>query len=80
MYLGHFYALVKSVSVQCADPMPPDPKDTSYVYGANSSALTPSVTFSNESTLVNGAPTCNTSFSPTWSLAGALSLVLVGLL
>ncbi|KAF8259999.1 hypothetical protein EI94DRAFT_1773804 [Lactarius quietus] len=41
---GHFYALLKSVDVQCADSMPPDPKDTSYVYGANSSALLPSVT------------------------------------
>ncbi|KAH9031951.1 glycoside hydrolase family 16 protein [Lactarius hengduanensis] len=77
---GHFYALLKSVDVQCADPTPPDPKDTSYVYGANSSAMTPSVTFSNQSVLINGAPTCSASFGMTWSLVGALSLLLVGLL
>lgn len=74
---GHFYALLKSVDLQCADPAPPDPKDTSYVYGANSSALTPSVTFSNQSISTNGAATCSTFFSTTRSLVGALSLVLV---
>ena len=47
MLLGHCYALLKSVVVLCADPVPLDPKNTSYVYGANSSALTPIVTFSN---------------------------------
>ena len=77
MHLGHFYALLKSVGGQCADPVPPDPKDTSYVYGANSSFLTPSVTFSNQSILINGALACSTSFS---TLVGALSLVFVGLL
>ncbi|KAH9171400.1 glycoside hydrolase family 16 protein [Lactarius sanguifluus] len=76
---GHFYALLKSVDVQCADPTPPDPKDTSYVYGANSSAMTPSVNFSNQSILINGAPTCSASFGMTWSLVGALSLLLVWL-
>ncbi|KAN0131699.1 putative glycosidase crf2 [Lactarius tabidus] len=78
---GHFYALLKSVDVQCADPTSPDPKDTSYVYGANSSALTPSVTFSNQSILLNGASTCSPSFSTAWSpLVVALSLILVRLL
>jgi hypothetical protein len=81
VHLGHFYALLKSVDVQCADPAPPDPKDTSYVYGANSSALTPSVTFSNQSILLNGASTCSHSFSTAWSpFVVALSLVLVRLL
>lgn len=80
MHLGHFYALLKSVEVQCANPTPPSPKDTSYIYGANSTALTPSVTFSNQTTLANGAPACSASFSTAWSLVGALSSVLVGLL
>lgn len=81
VHLGHFYALLKSVDVQCADPAPPDPKDSSYVYGANSSALTPSVTFSNQSILLNGASTCSPSFSKAWSsLVVALSLILVRLL
>ncbi|KAH9061138.1 glycoside hydrolase family 16 protein [Lactarius vividus] len=75
IHLGHFYALLKSVDVQCADPTPPDPKDTSYVYGDNSSAMTPSVTFSNQSILINGAPTCSASFGMMWLLVGALSLL-----
>ncbi|KAH9960691.1 hypothetical protein BC827DRAFT_1268088 [Russula dissimulans] len=44
---GHFYALVKSVDVQCSDPTPPGPNITSYTYGANSSDMTPTVAFSN---------------------------------
>ncbi|KAI0300140.1 glycoside hydrolase family 16 protein, partial [Multifurca ochricompacta] len=51
---GHFYALVKSVEVQCNDPVPPSPNVTSYIYGANSSALTPDIIFSNQSALLNG--------------------------
>ena len=50
---GHFYALVKSVSVKCADPETPSANDTSYVYESNAS--TPSIAMSNHSTLLNGA-------------------------
>ena len=78
MHLGHFHALLKSVDVQCADPVPPDPKDTAYVYGANSSALTPSVAFSNQSIPTNGALARSASSFST--LVGTLSLVVVGLL
>ncbi|OAX41634.1 glycoside hydrolase family 16 protein [Rhizopogon vinicolor AM-OR11-026] len=52
---GHFYALFQSVSVQCNDPTTPNASDTSYVYGTNSSLNTPSIAFSNAST-INGAP------------------------
>jgi hypothetical protein len=52
MTAGHFWATVASVDVKCGDS--PSADVTSYVYGANSSTLTPGVTFSNESTLVNG--------------------------
>ena len=48
---GHFYALVSSVSIECADPTPPASDVTSYVYGSNSSQFTPSIAFSNESTI-----------------------------
>ncbi|KAI0792520.1 concanavalin A-like lectin/glucanase domain-containing protein [Abortiporus biennis] len=51
---GHFYALVKSVSVKCADPTAATADVTSYVYGKNSTSFTPSIAFSNETT-VNGA-------------------------
>ncbi|KAL1661620.1 glycoside hydrolase family 16 protein [Schizophyllum commune] len=50
---GHFYALVKSVSVKCADPETPSANDTSYIYESNAS--TPSIAMSNHSTLLNGA-------------------------
>lgn len=52
---GHFWASIARVDVQCADPVKPDANVTAYVYGANSSVLTPSISFSNQSTLVNAA-------------------------
>ncbi|KAF8556833.1 glycoside hydrolase family 16 protein [Imleria badia] len=52
---GHFYALYQSVTVQCNDTTAPGAGVTSYVYGTNSSLDTPSVAFSNASTLINGA-------------------------
>lgn len=52
--LGHFYALVKSVSITCNDPSPANTTVTSYVYGKNSSAMTPNIAFS-QLTTVNGA-------------------------
>lgn len=51
---GHFYALVKSIEVKCNDPQAPAQDITSYIYGSNSSASTPSVAFSNQTTLING--------------------------
>ncbi|KAI0251080.1 concanavalin A-like lectin/glucanase domain-containing protein [Lactifluus subvellereus] len=76
---GHFYALVKSVDVQCTDPTPPGPNVTSYVYDTNSSAMTPSIVFSNQSIVPNGAPIPGLSFNYPWWLLGALSLVLIGI-
>jgi len=52
---GHFYALVQSVNVTCADPQTPGPDITAYVYGANSSTNTPSVALTNATTNLNGA-------------------------
>lgn len=52
---GHFYALYQSVSVECNDPTSPGPGITSYVYGPNSTLDTPSIAFSNASTLINSA-------------------------
>ncbi|KAI0760422.1 concanavalin A-like lectin/glucanase domain-containing protein [Fomes fomentarius] len=51
---GHFYALVESVEVKCADSSSRSADAVSYVYGQNASAFTPSVAVSNETT-VNGA-------------------------
>ncbi|KAJ7634597.1 glycoside hydrolase family 16 protein [Roridomyces roridus] len=53
---GHFYALVKSVTVNCSDPAPgPGADVTGYVYGQNASKNIPSVLFTNTSTNLNGA-------------------------
>lgn len=49
---GHFYALLKSVSVKCGDTETPGPNITSYIYDSNSS--TPSILMSNHTTLLNG--------------------------
>ena len=53
---GHFYVLVESVEVQCADSSSNPPDAVSYVYGQNASAFSPSVAVTNETT-VNGAST-----------------------
>ncbi|KAI0763461.1 concanavalin A-like lectin/glucanase domain-containing protein [Trametes elegans] len=52
---GHFYAMVSSVSVVCADAQSRPADATSYVYGANSSAFAPEVAVSNQTTLTNAA-------------------------
>ena len=54
---GHFYALVNKVTVKCsAAQAPPSASDiTSYVYsGSKNQSTTPTITFSNHSTLLNG--------------------------
>jgi hypothetical protein len=56
---GQFYALVKSVSIKCADDQQQSSASstvTSYTYGGNaSSGSSPAVGLSNSSTLVNSA-------------------------
>jgi len=54
---GHFYALVNKVSVKCstAQAPPPGSNTTSYVYnGSKNQSTTPTIGFSNHSTLLNG--------------------------
>lgn len=77
---GHFYALVESVNITCSDPTPASSNVTSYVYGKNSSALTPSVAFSNAST-VNGALGALSGVAGpwgAWTIASAVLFSLVG--
>ncbi|OSC98072.1 glycoside hydrolase family 16 protein [Trametes coccinea BRFM310] len=52
---GHFYALVSSVTVQCADAGTNPPNAESYVYGKNTSAFTPEIDVTNKTTVTNGA-------------------------
>ncbi|KAI0828678.1 concanavalin A-like lectin/glucanase domain-containing protein [Trametes gibbosa] len=52
---GHFYALVSSVSIECADTASNPSNAQSYVYGKNASAFTPAVDVTNQTTINNGA-------------------------
>jgi hypothetical protein len=58
---GHFYALVKSVTVKCANPQTANANTTSYVYQNSSSPSKPSIALSNRSTLLNAAPVVGVS-------------------
>ena len=51
---GHFYVILDSVSVQCADASTNPANAQSYVYGTNASAFTPAIDVTNETT-VNAA-------------------------
>ena len=77
---GHFYALIDSVNISCSDPATPAPDDTSYVYGQNTSANTPSVALSNASTASGalGAMTGVTSPWGVWTITAAVFGSLVG--
>ena len=76
---GHYYALIQSINITCADPSTPAADVTSYVYGGNSSAMTPSVTFSNAST-TNGAMGTMASVSGVWGVWTITCAVLFSLL
>jgi hypothetical protein len=78
---GHFYALIKSVSVQCQDPSAgtgnvTDP--TGYVY-TNVTGLAPSVAFTNGSTLL-GAAARQGEVGTIKGIWVAVAAVLVGML
>jgi beta-glucanase (GH16 family) len=54
---GHFYVVVKQVSVKCtnAQPVAANSNITSYVYGGSKNqSQTPTIVYSNHSTLLNG--------------------------
>jgi len=56
---NQFFARFKSLTVECADPMPIPPGSLSYVFGSNvttSEGLSvPQITITNQSTVMNGA-------------------------
>ena len=53
---GHFYAIIDSVSVVCADAASNPANAQSYVYGGNTSAYTPAIEVTNETTVSGAAP------------------------
>lgn len=77
---GHFWASIARVDVECGDPVKPDANVTAYVYGANTTALTPAVAFSNGSTLVNAAGAVAVPRGVWAALGAGLALALAGLL
>ena len=74
---GHFYALFQSVSVQCNDPTTPDPDVTSYVYGSNATLDTPSISFSNASTINSARALSGANGIHGVLVAGVLALALL---
>ncbi|OSX60830.1 glycoside hydrolase family 16 protein [Postia placenta MAD-698-R-SB12] len=75
---GHFYAYVDSVSITCNDATPASSNVTSYVYGSNSTGNTPSISFSNKSTIVTTGAAAPATGSPrsAWAIfAGVLGAV-----
>ena len=71
---GHFYSLIKSVTIDCTDLTSADANTTSYVYTSNDT--NPAITFSNASTMVDGALTLG---AVDVRLPTLFSAVLVGL-
>lgn len=76
---GHFYALVQSVTVTCSDISAAPSNATSYIYGSNATTLTPSVAFSNKST-VNSAMGGMTAIASPWAMWSVASAVVFSLL
>ncbi|EIW55012.1 glycoside hydrolase family 16 protein [Trametes versicolor FP-101664 SS1] len=75
---GHFYALVNSVSVECADTSSNPANAQSYVYGKNASAFTPAVDVTNQTTVTNGAPRAFGGVSGVWSMLAAGAAMALG--
>lgn len=75
---GHFYALVNSVSVECADSSSNPSNAQSYVYGKNASAFTPAVDVTNQTTVTNAAPRAFGGVSGVWSMLAAGAAMALG--
>jgi beta-glucanase (GH16 family) len=75
---GHFYALVKSVQVKCADTQSTKGDITSYIYGPNTTSLNPTVVLSNASTMLGAATGLHSAVGVRFatSVAAALAGVL----
>ncbi|KAG6901980.1 hypothetical protein C0995_005939 [Termitomyces sp. Mi166 len=50
---GHFYAIVRSITIECSDSAKRKVGVTAYTYGSNASSLTPGVKSINASTLLS---------------------------
>ncbi|KAH7907951.1 glycoside hydrolase family 16 protein [Hygrophoropsis aurantiaca] len=77
---GHFYALFQSVSVTCNDPNPPNVNDTGYVYGPNTTLDTPSITYSNKTTILTTGPGGTGGASSLMTSHGMHGVVVAGLM
>ncbi|KAH9833191.1 concanavalin A-like lectin/glucanase domain-containing protein [Rhodofomes roseus] len=76
---GHFYAYIESVSVTCNDPQAASGNITSYVYGSNSSAFTPAITLSNETTIESNGALAAVPASFKWALVASGAAMLLAL-
>jgi len=77
---GQFYALVNSVTIKCtnAQPVTAGSNITSYVYGGSkNTSTTPTIVYSNHTTLLNGA---DRMVPAVGGMGGALVATVLGLL
>ncbi|RDX43129.1 concanavalin A-like lectin/glucanase [Lentinus brumalis] len=79
---GHFYALVESVSITCADSKANPSDAQSYVYGKNTSAFSPQIAVSNETTVNSGAMALRAlaGAGGVWTAIGAGAFMALGAL
>ena len=75
---GHFYALVSSVTVACADAKTNPANAESYVYGKNTSAFTPEIDVTNKTTVTSGAAPLFASAANVWSALAAGAVLAFG--
>ncbi|KAH9933791.1 concanavalin A-like lectin/glucanase domain-containing protein [Fomitopsis serialis] len=76
---GHFYAYLDSVAITCNDPTTPGPNITSYVYSSNSSAYTPSIDLSNDTTISSNGAVAGVPASAKWAFFATGAAVLLAL-
>ena len=75
---GQFYALVRSVNVECAPPQQAGTNFTSYVYSSNQTVPQPQIAYSNRSTLLNGGANSLVALGGSHGLiVGAVTMFLV---
>ena len=75
---GHFYAIVDSVSITCADSKSNPADAQSYVYGQNASSFSPAVAVSNETTVNAAAPRAGiVGGKGVWTTVGAAAVVAI---
>ncbi|KZT01211.1 glycoside hydrolase family 16 protein [Laetiporus sulphureus 93-53] len=78
---GHFYASFEWIAITCNDSSTVNSNITSYVYGSNSSAYTPNILYTNETTIESSGAwgmSATRSGAAMWSLLACAVAMLLG--